>query len=118
VEKEHKIMEIKSSDSKVTKKVKQDFNDMTDRDFQKKYQISKDDYAKKVKKEGDPYKKNTIEPYLKSKMNEKVSNVVSKERSESAQKLIDQLKKSYTVEEFKDGSVYVRDDDGDLVKVF
>lgn len=118
VEKKHKIIEIKSSDSEVTKKVKLDFNNMTDRDFQKKYETSKDDYAKRVKEEGDPYKKNTIEPYLKSKMNEKVSNVVSKERSERAQKLIDQLKKSYTVEEFKDGSVYVKDDDGDLVKVF
>lgn len=118
VEKKHKTIEIKSSDSKVTKKVKQDFNDMTDRNFQKKYQTSKDDYAKKVKKEGDPYKKNTIEPYLKSKMNEKVSNVVSKKHSERTQKLIDQLKKSYTVEEFKDGSVYVKDDDGDLVKIF
>ena len=42
-------------DSSVTKKVKKDYNQMSDSDFRKKYGASKDLYAKRVSKYGDPY---------------------------------------------------------------
>lgn len=42
-------------DSAVTKRVKADYNKMSDHEFTKKYQTSKYDYAKRVEKYGDPY---------------------------------------------------------------
>lgn len=44
------------SDSKVTRKVKDDYNKMDDLVFKQKYKVSKSRYAKRVKKYGDPYK--------------------------------------------------------------
>ena len=49
-------MEPNSKDSKVTQKVKQDYKDLSDRDFFRRYQTSKKTYAKRVSKYGDPYK--------------------------------------------------------------
>ena len=43
------------SDSKVTKKVKSDWNNMSDQEFMNKYSGSKAAYAKRVAKYGDPY---------------------------------------------------------------
>ena len=43
------------SDSKVTKKVKSDWNNMSDQEFMNKYSGSKATYAKRVAKYGDPY---------------------------------------------------------------
>lgn len=42
-------------DSSVTKKVKNDYNNMTDQQFKGRYQVSKKVYAKRVQKYGDPY---------------------------------------------------------------
>lgn len=49
-------MESNSSDSAVTKRVKNDFNTLNDQEFMSKYKTSKKTYYKRVKKYGDPYK--------------------------------------------------------------
>ena len=43
------------SDSRTTKRVKADYNNLSDSGFQKKYKVSKDRYSKRVEKYGDPY---------------------------------------------------------------
>lgn len=43
------------SDSRVTKRVKKDYNELSDDEFKKKYQTTKDIYKKRVDKYGDPY---------------------------------------------------------------
>ena len=48
-------LSINRSDSAVTKRVKRDYNSMTDAQFKSKYYGSKHKYAKRVKRYGDPY---------------------------------------------------------------
>lgn len=48
-------MMINDSDTKVTKKVKNDFNNLSDKEFMNKYQVSKEKYSKRVDKYMDPY---------------------------------------------------------------
>lgn len=48
-------MNPQKSDSKVTQRVKRDFNSMTDNEFRRKYSTSKAIYEKRVRKYGDPY---------------------------------------------------------------
>lgn len=48
-------LNIGSSDSSVTKKVKADYNSLSDSEFSKKYSVTKEVYAKRVQKYGDPY---------------------------------------------------------------
>ena len=43
------------TDSAVTKRVKLDFNRLTDQEFLRKYAVSKTVYLKRVFKYGDPY---------------------------------------------------------------
>lgn len=43
------------NDSKVTRRVKKDYNSMTDVEFRRKYKTSKDVYRKRVNRYGDPY---------------------------------------------------------------
>ena len=43
------------TDSAVTKRVKLDFNRLTDQEFLRKYAVSKRIYLKRVLKYGDPY---------------------------------------------------------------
>ena len=49
------IMRALDSDSNVTKRVKNDYNNLSDAEFFKKYSVTKERYAKRVKKYGDPY---------------------------------------------------------------
>lgn len=49
------LLEILDTDSKITRKVKLDYNTMTDAIFMAKYQCHKLTYAKRVIKYGDPY---------------------------------------------------------------
>lgn len=49
-------MKAEASDSSVTKKVKEDYNRLSDQEFMNKYSASKESYRKKVNKYGDPYK--------------------------------------------------------------
>lgn len=53
---QYEPMAILKTDSSVTKRVKADFNNMTDQEFMNKYKGSKKRYQKRVKKYGDPYK--------------------------------------------------------------
>ena len=48
-------MEADPKDSAVTKRVKKDFNELSNGEFFNKYKCSKDVYEKRVKKYGDPY---------------------------------------------------------------
>ena len=48
---------ISSTDTKITKQAKADYNRMTDQEFRSTYYTSKKTYAKRVKKYGDPYKR-------------------------------------------------------------
>lgn len=48
-------LDVKDSDTSTTKKVKNDYNSMSDREFRGKYQVGKKEYAKRVNKYGDPY---------------------------------------------------------------
>lgn len=51
-----RYLDISDSDSDVTKKVKNDYNKLSDSEFLKKYSVSKEKYKKRVDKYGDPYK--------------------------------------------------------------
>ena len=55
-----RYLDINDSDSDVTKKAKEDYNNMSDQEFMRKYQVSKDRYAKRVDKYGDPYMKSPL----------------------------------------------------------
>lgn len=48
-------LKISDTDSKVTQKVKRDYNNLPETDFKRKYAVSKKTYAKRVAKYGDPY---------------------------------------------------------------
>lgn len=48
-------MEPNSKDSYATRKAKQDYKDLSDKEFFRKYAASKRTYAKRVSKYGDPY---------------------------------------------------------------
>lgn len=48
-------MKATASDSAVTKRVKSDYNKLSDKEFARKYQTTKKVYAKRVSKYGDPY---------------------------------------------------------------
>ena len=43
------------NDSKTTRRVKKDYNSMTDAEFRMKYSVSKNAYRKRVNKYGDPH---------------------------------------------------------------
>ena len=58
-------MKISSTDSSITKGVKNDFNKMNDQQFMNKYKVSKKVYQKRVKKYGDPYKHTVNSGYYK-----------------------------------------------------
>lgn len=48
-------IESSKDDSSVTKRTKEDYNNLSDDDFVRKYSTTKDVYAKRVEKYGDPY---------------------------------------------------------------
>ena len=52
-----KPLEVLASDSPVTKRAKICYNAMTNLEFMKRYQCSKETYAKRVARYGDPYMK-------------------------------------------------------------
>ena len=49
-------LSINKTDTKITKEVKKDYNNSTNKEFRRKYAASKKTYAKRVEKYGDPYK--------------------------------------------------------------
>lgn len=48
-------LDIHKNDSAVTKRVKKDYNTLSDTEFIQKYAVKKDRYRKRVNKYGDPY---------------------------------------------------------------
>ena len=68
-------MIIDKSDSAVTKRVKKDWNNMSDAEFLKKYQTTKAVYEKRVTKYGDPYMKSPL-----AKAGKKLSGVSKQEK--------------------------------------
>jgi hypothetical protein len=50
-----RALTVADSDSATTKRVKSDYNSMTDNEFRRKYSTSKGTYAKRVERYGDPY---------------------------------------------------------------
>lgn len=53
-------MKILDTDSKVTKRVKKDYNELSESQFAKKYAASRDTYSKRVMRYGDPYMKSPL----------------------------------------------------------
>lgn len=74
------------SDSKTTRRVKNDYNTMSDADFRRKYQTTKNTYRKRVNRYGDPYMKSPLAKAgkkLEAKQNAK-SNQSAKKRGAKA----------------------------------
>ena len=88
-------MDIPDSDSAVTKRVKNDFNTLSNEEFFAKYKASKDTYEKRVKKYGDPYMNSPLAKWAK-KQNAK--------KRAKYDKQIDKLKKDVdSYEPIKEG---------------
>lgn len=76
-----RYMEANSTDSAVTKRVKADWNKLSDAQFRKKYGASKDLYEKRVRRYGDPYMNSPL-----AKIGKKLSGI-NKIEKESGKKL-------------------------------
>lgn len=83
------------SDSSTTRRVKRDYNSMTDLEFRSKYQTSKETYRKRVNRYGDPYMNSPLaklgKSLAKSQTLSKVAN--SEGQKKRAEKLHDKLVK-------------------------
>ena len=81
------------SDSKTTRRVKNDYNTMSDIEFRKKYQTSKETYRKRVNRYGDPYMNSPLakmgKRLSKSKTLNKIAN--SEAQQKRAEKLTEKL---------------------------
>lgn len=73
-------MRYNKNDSSVTKRVKNDWNNLDDKQFFNKYKTSKKTYAKRVRKYGDPYL------YRKKRMNTPgtIDNFIHKQAQKNA----------------------------------
>lgn len=75
------------NDSSVTRKVKRNYNEMSDKEFINRYKVSKKTYMKRVNKYGDPYANSPL-----AKMGKKLTEQKQEKRKravESIQKDID-----------------------------
>lgn len=84
-EMEKLLMGSDKSDSSVTKKVKDDWKNLSDKEFKAKYKASKDTYAKRVIKYGDPYMNSPLA---------KIGKALNKSQRDKNNKKIEALKKS------------------------
>lgn len=77
----YSYMGSNNSDSSVTRKVKNDWYNLSNDQFMSKYKTSKDTYARRVKRYGDPYK-NSPGPKIARALNKsrvsKVANTINK----------------------------------------
>lgn len=93
------------SDSATTRRVKKDYNSMTDLEFRSKYQISKETYRKRVNRYGDPYMNSPLaklgKSLAKSQTLSKIAN--SEGQRKRAEKLRDTLAKKADSEFVKRG---------------
>jgi hypothetical protein len=81
-------MRYGKGDSSVTRKVKRDWNDMSDRDFKAKYRTSRKEYLRRVRKYGDPYMNSPM-----AKMGKKLNAMRNKRpyNDRAAQKELDDI---------------------------
>lgn len=83
------------TDSATTRRVKKDYNSMSDLEFRSKYQTSKETYRKRVNRYGDPYMNSPLaklgKSLAKSQTLSKVAN--SEGQKKRAEKLHDKLVK-------------------------
>lgn len=81
------------SDSKTTRRVKNDYNTMSDIEFRAKYQTSKETYRKRVNRYGDPYMNSPLakagKKLAKSKTLNKIANTDGQKKR--AEKLTEKL---------------------------
>lgn len=70
------------NDSEVTRKVKRNYNKMTDKEFMSHYQVSKKTYMKRVNKYGDPYKNSPL-----AKTGKKLTEQKQEKRKRAAAKV-------------------------------
>lgn len=93
------------SDSATTRRVKKDYNSMTDLEFRSKYQTSKETYRKRVNRYGDPYMNSPLtklgKSLAKSQTLSKIAN--SEGQRKRAEKLRDTLVKKADSELVKRG---------------
>ena len=93
------------SDSATTRRVKKDYNSMTDLEFRSKYQTSKETYCKRVNRYGDPYMNSPLtklgKSLAKSQTLSKIAN--SEGQRKRAEKLRDTLVKKADSELVKRG---------------
>lgn len=61
-------MQAQKTDSSVTKRVKNDWHKLDNDQFRNKYQVSKDEYSRRVQKYGDPYMNSPMAKYAKKKL--------------------------------------------------
>lgn len=71
---ERMLMGSDNSDSSVTKGVKEDWNNLSDKDFKAKYGVTKDKYAKRVAKYRDPYMNAPLAKIGKALPKKKIGN--------------------------------------------
>ena len=86
-EMEKLLMGSDNSDSSVTKRVKEDWNNLSDKDFKAKYGASKDKYAKRVAKYRDPYMNAPLAKLGKSLSKKKSSKNININRVLTARKV-------------------------------
>jgi hypothetical protein len=70
-------MRYNASDSSVTKQVKKDWNDLSDKEFFRKYSASKKTYLNRVQKYGDPYKNSPLAQKGKALSEKKTQKALS-----------------------------------------
>ena len=83
-----------SADSKTTRRVKSDYNTMSDIEFRRKYQTSKETYRKRVNRYGDPYMNSPLAKAGKKLSKSKTLNKVA--NSTTQQKRADKLRDKVT----------------------
>lgn len=80
-------------DSSVTKRVKKDYNTMSDKEFMKKYQTTKKTYAKRVAKYGDPYTNSPLAKMGKKLKDKNRNDTKQTKKITSKEKYEEQLKR-------------------------
>lgn len=106
-------MRILDSDTSVTRKVKDDYNNMSNQEFLRKYSVSKEAYSKRVAKYGDPYANSPLVQRSK-KMSEKNINKLGKRNDAKIRALnkdIDSFKGHENGIFTKDGKMVLSADD-------
>lgn len=84
-------------DSSVTKRVKKDYNTMSDKEFMKKYQTTKKAYAKRVAKYGDPYMNSPLAKMGKKLKDKNQNDTKQTKEITSKEKYEEQVKRNRNI---------------------